>query len=137
MAGNTQLSDAAANAACDAVRALANGGSIKFYTGTQPANANTAVSSQVLLATLTLPNPAFGSASGGSASLLGVPISANAVASGTATWFRVLKSDGTTVVFDGNVGTSGCNINLNSNVISSGALVSISSLSYSITEAGT
>ena len=52
MALNTQMSDAAANAACAAVIALANSGSIRIYTGTQPANANTAIGAQTLLATL-------------------------------------------------------------------------------------
>ena len=135
MALNTQMSDAAANAACAAVTALANSGSIKFYTGTQAANANTAIGAQTLLATLAMSATAFGAPAAGVATANAIT-SANAVASGTATWFRILKSDGTTVVFDGSVGTSGCNINMNSNVISSGASVGVTALTYSIIEAG-
>lgn len=135
MALNTQLADASANAAANAVTALCNSGSIKFYTGSQPANANTAVTSQTLIATLPLSATAFGTAAAGVATANAIT-SATAVASGTATWFRVLKSDGTTVVFDGTVGTSGCNINMGSNVISSGATVAVSSFTYSIAEAG-
>jgi hypothetical protein len=135
MALNTQISDAAANAACNALCALANGGSLKIYAGAQPANANTAISGQTLLATLALSATAFGNAVAGAATANAIT-SATAVATGTAAWFRVFKSDGTTVIFDGTVGTSGCNINMNSTAIQTGATVAISSFSYSITEAG-
>ncbi len=135
MALNLQISDAAANAAVNALAALANGGSIKLYGGTQPTNANTALSGQTLIATLALSATAFGSAAGGVATANAIT-SATAVASATATFFRVLKSDGTTVVFDGTVGTSGCDLNMNSNVISSGATVAISSLTFTLNEAG-
>jgi len=54
----------------------------------------------------------------------------SANATGTATWFRALESDGTTAVFDGSVGTSGANINLNSVAISVGAAVSVTSYTY-------
>jgi hypothetical protein len=135
MALNTQISDAAANAACNALCALANGGSLKIYSGAQPANANTVISGQTLLATLALSATAFGNAVAGVATANAIT-SATAVATGTAAWFRVFKSDGTTVVFDGTVGTAGCNINMNSTAIQTGATVAISSFSYSITEAG-
>jgi hypothetical protein len=105
MALNTQLSDAAANAACNTLCALANGGSLKIYSGAQPANANTAISGQPLLATLALSAAAFANAVAGAAAA-NATTSATAVATGTAAWFRVFKSDGTTVVFDGTVGTS-------------------------------
>ena len=136
MALNTQMSDAAANAACNAVAALANSGYLKMYTGSQPANANTALSGQTLLGTLNFSATAFGNAVAGVATANAIASDSSADASGTATWFRVLKSDGTSVVFDGTVGTSGCNINMNSNVISAGASISVSSLTYSIVEAG-
>lgn len=135
MALNTQISDAAANAACNALCALANGGSLKIYAGAQPANANTAISGQTLLATLALSATAFANAVAGAATANAIT-SATAVATGTAAWFRVFKSDGTTVVFDGTVGTAGCNINMNSTAIQTGATVAISSFAYSITEAG-
>jgi hypothetical protein len=51
--------------------------------------------------------------------------SANATA--TATWFRIVKSDGTTHVMDGDVGTSGSDLNLNSVAITTGAEVSVTS----------
>lgn len=102
-AGNSQYSTTSRNTAADAVAALANTGKLRIYDGTQPANANTAVSGQVKLAEFTFPNPAFAAASGGVATAN--PIDPVAViATGKATWFRIVKSDGTTVVCDGNVG---------------------------------
>src|ERR1051325_507821 len=87
MALNPKLSNTAANAEADAVAALCNSGYIKLYTTAQAADANTALGAQTLLATLRFGATAFGAA-----------------ATGTATWFRVLKSDNSTVVFDGSVG---------------------------------
>jgi hypothetical protein len=135
MALNTQISDAAANAACNALCALASGGSLKIYSGAQPANGNTAISGQTLLATLALSATAFGNAVAGAATANAIT-SATAVATGTAAWFRILKADGTTVVLDGTIGASGCNINMNSIAIQTGATVAVSSFTYSITEAG-
>jgi len=135
MALNTQLSDASANAACNPVATLCNNGFIDIYTTPQPANANTAISTQTLLASLTFGATAFGSAVAGVAT-------ANAITSGvagntgTAVWFRVFKSDHTTVVFDGSVGTSGANLNLGTTSIVSGGTVSISSLTLTCVEAG-
>jgi hypothetical protein len=136
MALNTQITDAIANAQCAIVTALCNGGTINLYSGTQPANANTAVGvGNTLLATLTFNGTAFGSPTAGVATANAIT-SGTAVATGTATWFRVLKSDGVTVVYDGSVGTSGCNLNLNSNAIQINATVSITSLTFSALEAG-
>jgi hypothetical protein len=56
----------------------------------------------------------------------------SADATGTATWFRWLKSDGTTIVMDGNVGTSGSDLNLNTTSIVAAAVVSVTS--FVITE---
>lgn len=135
MALDTQLSDAAANAACNALAALANGGSIKIYTASKPANANIAVSGQTLLATLPLNNPAFGSAAAGIAALNTSGVSVTAVATGTAAWFRVCNSGGS-ALWDGTIGTSGCNINLASTAIQQNATVTISSYTLTVNEAG-
>lgn len=134
MALNPKLSDTAANAAANAVTALANSGFLRIFDGTQAANANTAVGAQVLLAELTLNATAFGAAAAGVATANAITADSSANNSGTATWFRVVKSDGTTVLFDGSVSTSGANLNLNSVAISSGAAVSVSALSYTQSE---
>lgn len=133
MSNIANLSDTAANAEANALASLLNGGFIEFYTGTQPANANTALSGNTLLATLTFGNPAFGAAAAG-------VITANAIASGTAaatgtaTFARLYKSDGTTVVMDVTVGTSGAGINLNTTSIVTGGLVSVTSFTHTVTE---
>jgi hypothetical protein len=136
MALNTQITDAIANAMCAVLTALCNGGTINLYSGTQPANANTAVGvGNTLLATLTFNGTAFGSPVAGVATANAIT-SGTAIATGTATWFRALKSDGVTVVYDGSVGTSGANLNLNSTAIQINATVSITSLTFSVLEAG-
>lgn len=140
MANNPFLADNAANAMCDALAALANSGTIKIYTGSQPTDANTALGAQTLLATLTFGSTAFGSASAsGTAPSRKSTATANTItgdtsadATGTAAWFRVLKSNGTTVVYDGSVGTSGCDMNLATTSLTTGVDVEITSLTISV-----
>ena len=128
MALTQQLTNAAASAAADAVVDQADNGYIRIYSGSQPANADTAVGAQVLLAELRFNATAFGAASNGVATANAITSEDSALATNPATWFRALKSDGTTVLFDGSVGTSGCNLNLNTVSIVSGAVVAVSSL---------
>lgn len=130
MALNPQLANVAASAAADAVCALANTGYLRIYDGTQPANADTALGAQVLLAELRFGATAFGAAANGVATANAITADASANASGTASWFRVLKSDGTTALWDGSVGTATANLILNSVAISSGAAVSVSAFTY-------
>jgi hypothetical protein len=125
-----KLSNVAVNAEADAVCVLANSGKLRIYDGTQPATADTALSGQVLLAELTFNATAFGAASAGVSTANAITQDAGADATGTAAWFRALKSDGTTVLFDGSVGTSGANINLNSVAISAGAAVQVTSFTF-------
>jgi hypothetical protein len=130
MALTPKLANNAASAAADAVTALLNNGYLRIYDGSQPATADTAVSTQVLLAELRFGATAFGAASNGVSTANAITSDSSADNTGTAAWFRALKSDGTTPVFDGSVGTSGANLNLNSVAISAGAAVSVSSLTY-------
>lgn len=106
--------------------AYAGTGSIfTIYSGAQPANANTAITSQTPLVALTIPG-VFGTDVNGTLTL-GAVNSANAANSGTASFFRIYKSDNTTVVMDGSVGTSGADLILNDVNIVSGQSVAISS----------
>jgi len=130
MANNFKQADAAVNAAADAVCALCNSGYLRIYTAPQPATADTAISDQTLLAELTFGATAFGAASGGVAEANAITADSAANATGTAAWFRALKSDGTTSVFDGSVGTSDADLVLNSVAIQENAEVSITSLTY-------
>lgn len=141
MALNPMFSDTAAKAALDALCALANGGKLRIYDGAQPTDANTAVGAQHLLAEFTMNATAFGaSACSGSAPSRVATATANAIANVTATatytaaWFRLLKSDGTTVLFDGTVGTSGCDLNLTDITLTSGETCSVTSFTVSCPE---
>lgn len=127
------LSDTAANAEANALAPLMNSGTIQIYSGTQPTNANTALSGNTLLATCTFGATAFGTAA--SSVITANSITAGtAGATGTATFARIYKSDGTTVVMDVTVGTSGSGIVLNTTSIVSGGLVSITSFTHTVTE---
>ena len=130
MALNPKRSNEAVVAGGDAVCALLNTGYIRIYSGTQPSTANTGLSGNTLLAELRFASTAFGSSSNGVSTAGAVTADSSANATGTATWFRTLKSDGSTVVFDGAVGTSSADMVLNSVAISSGAAVSITAFTY-------
>lgn len=141
MPNNPFFADASVISAVNPLAALLNSGTLLVYTGTQPTDANTAVSGQTLLVTLTFSATAFaGSVASGSAGSKVVTATANAitsgtgVATGTATWFRCLKSDASTVVLDGSVGTSGADLNFSSVAFSTGAVVSVSSFTITQTE---
>jgi len=97
---------------------------INIYAGSQPANANTAISGQTLLVTLTVTG-SFGTDSNGTITLSSVA-NGTAVATNTATFFRITKSDATTVVMDGSVGISDADLVLNNTSIATGQVVSIS-----------
>jgi hypothetical protein len=134
MANNPQFSDGNIIAGLTTSCARLNSGKLRFYTGAQPTDANQAITG-TLLAELTFGATAFGAptASGSAGSRI-VTATANAITSGTAGntgtagYAALLQSDGTTVEAMGSVGTSGADINLNSLSITSGAVVSCSSL---------
>lgn len=124
-----RLPTAVRNSACDAIVDALDAGlaaaTIEVRTGSQPATADTAATGTVL-ATFTLADPAFGTAAAGVATLLSVPRSTTGSAAGTAGWFRAKDSNGATV-FDGSVGTSGADMNLNTLTISVGVAVDLTS----------
>lgn len=100
---------------------------IRIYSGTQPATADTALSGNTLLATLTCSNPAFGASSNGVITLSSVTDDSSADATGTASFARIVTGTAFNTVFDCDVGTSGATINLNTVSIVSGGVVSITS----------
>jgi hypothetical protein len=119
----------------DALRALMDAGSagatLKLYSGTQPANADTGLSGNTLLATLTFADPAAGAAAGGVLTFDAITEDSSADASATATWARIQDSDGEPI-FDGDVNTANAMIVLNTTTIVAGGPVSISSFTISI-----
>jgi hypothetical protein len=97
---------------------------IRIYSGTRPATGGTETT---VLAELT-GNATFApAASGGVLTLNAITADSSANATGTASWFRIDSSGGTNHVLDGDVGTSGSDLNLNSVSIVAGGTVSISS----------
>jgi hypothetical protein len=132
MANAPKQSEAAANAAVNAKCALLDGGTLKIYTAGSgvPAAVADAITDQVLLATLPLNGTAFGPASGGSASANTITDDSSADATGTAAFFRLLSSGGA-AVFQGTVGTSGCDLNMNSVAIQENAAVKVTALTVS------
>ena len=137
MASALHMANAAVNAEADALARALDNGYLRIYdsTGTgQPATADTAVSTQQLLAEIRV---SATSAPGATAGVLTftVPISdTDANATGTATWYRALKSDGTTSVMDGSVGAaaSACDMILNSTAIQIHAQVDVTSWSHTV-----
>jgi hypothetical protein len=105
-----------------------NGGLLRIYTGTRPTDADTALSGNTLLATLTLNATSFGAASAGVLTANAITSDSSADATGTATFARLWESDGTTPVADFSLATSGSEVTVNSTSVVSGAVVSCSAM---------
>lgn len=125
---NSTVRNTRLNAIRDAIDAGAGAGLLRIYDGTRPATCGTATT---LLAELICSDPSAANASGGVLTFSAITADSSANATGTATWHRLVDSTGT-CVFDGAVGTSGSDLNLNSTAINTGVQVSCSS--YTITE---
>lgn len=107
------------NAQLDALTTfVGSGAKLRIYDGARPATGGTVTN---LLVELTLGTPFAPAASGGVLSP-NLPTPVNATGTGTATWFRVVKADGTTHCLDGSVGSE---MSLNTSAVSSGLQVSI------------
>lgn len=132
------ISTSARNAATDAITALANagatGGKLQIRSGTQPAGPD-ATATGTLLAELILSKPAFAAAANGAAALAGTPLSVNAVAAGTASWFRILDSNGVARI-DGTVGISNADLIVNTTAVSTGLKVEITNGSLTMPASG-
>jgi hypothetical protein len=112
------------NAKLDAITsAVGASGFLRIYDGSRPATGGSATT---LLAELTLNATFAPAASGGVLTLNAITSDTSANATGTATWFRIVTS-GATFVIDGNVGTSGSDLNLNTTSIVTAATVAVSS----------
>lgn len=126
MASNLQYSNGTRDAQQQGLITYAGSNAIiRIYDGSQPANANTAISTQTLLVSLNI-SGAFGTDSNGTLTFSTIN-NGTAVASGTASFFRIVKSDGTTVVMDGSIGTSSADLVLNTTTIATNDTVAITS----------
>lgn len=142
---NTNISNVAARAACDAIVDLLDEGSaaglVKGYSGVQPADPDTAATG-TLLFTLTLGDPAFGAAAdanpGGRATAAAITADSSADATGTLGYCRGSSSNGGGTPLDdhidGEAGTSGADFNFNTLAIVAGAAVSMTSWTVTMPE---
>jgi hypothetical protein len=127
------MSMIACKAALDAITALVTATAIvRILTGAQPATTLTGQTG-TLLSTLNMnatpfPTNSTSGTSDGNATATANAISSdtNAAASGTAGYFRILNGS-SVVIFQGNVGTSGADLNFNTTTINAGDTVSITS----------
>ena len=101
----------------------AGAGLIRIYDGSRPASGGTATT---LLAELTFSTTSAAGASSGVLTASAITQDSSANATGTATWFRVVDASATFCI-DGNVGTSGSDLNLTTTSIVATQPVSISS----------
>jgi choline-glycine betaine transporter len=117
------------NAMLDEITTAAGGSALlRIYDGSRPSTGGTATT---LLAELTCNATFAPSAASGVLTLNAITQDSSANATGTATWFRIVTS-GAAFVLDGNVGTSGSDLNLTTTSIVSGQPVSVTS--FVITE---
>lgn len=132
MASNLKIAQNTAQTQATAlVGAFTNTSTLNIYSGAQPATPETGLSGNTLLATITLPASAAFTSSNGVMTAAAIS-NATIIATGTAAWFRWVKSDGTTVIADGSVGTSGADMNISSVAFASGATLATSSFTLTI-----
>jgi hypothetical protein len=109
-------------ALCDTAVDLVDGGSgagkLKFLNSTD-----------TVLCTITLSDPAFSAASGPSATLLGVPLTGTVTVAGTISKFWMTDSADVTVIA-GTVGTSGQDINLSSTSVAVSDQIRVDAITY-------
>lgn len=116
------------NSRLDAITARAGASALlRLYDGTRPATAGAATN---LLAQLTCNATFAPAATGGVLTLNSIASATSAAATGTATWFRIVQSNGSTHVMDGSISTQAAgtgDLQLDSTSIVLGGTVAISS----------
>ena len=113
------LQDNARNAACDAIAALHDGGTLEFQT-----------SADAEVATVTFSATAFGAAASGVATANAITADSDATG-GTTTKF-VTKTSGAAVILGGTVGTSGTDIVIDNTTIEAGVTVDLTSFTITV-----
>lgn len=115
--------DAARNAMLDALSTTYGASAIlRIYSGTAPTDESTALSGNTLLASFTL-SP--GSASAGVKNFVPSTLTATAAATGTASFYRIYNSGGTTCYEQGTVGQGSGDLSIDNTSIASGQTVNV------------
>lgn len=140
MAKQPSVSNVAAKAACDKILGILDISStpavMRIYSGTQPANTDTPVTSQTLLADLKFNTPAFppaADATPGAVATANPLDTAIALDTGNATWFRAVAATGVAVL-DGSVGLSDADAIIDATNIQAGTIVQCISFKYTFRE---
>lgn len=109
-----------------------NTGKLRIYAGTRPTDADTALSSNTLLAELTFAATSFPAPSAGTLTANAIVQDSSADAAGTASFARLFEADGVTVVMDLSVGVSGAELNFATLTFAIGLIVQVTSLTISL-----
>jgi hypothetical protein len=119
----------------DTLLANANNGYLDVYSGAKPTDSTTAISGQTLLGTLRMNATAFGatSTSTGIATANAITQDSAADASGTPTFARLRKSDGTTVFADYTAGVGSGEVNFAS-AFTVGNIIQLTSFTTGVTK---
>lgn len=105
---SVQLSTAVRNARLDAIEStVGTDPFLRIYSGTPPANPAAALSGNTLLAEIALPTDWMAAASAGAKAKSGTWTDSSANATGTAAFYRIYRSDGTTCDVQGTVTATG------------------------------
>lgn len=126
----TTCRNAACNGIVDVIDQGSGAGTIKMYTGAQPA----AVSdnpSGTLLGTLTFSDPAFGNAATGVATASAISSDTSADNSGTCEHAAVYDSDAAPL-FDMDAAQGSGTVNFDNNVIVAGGVIAISAMTVTV-----
>lgn len=133
MALDPRRSYAACNGEITALGTAISGGQFRIYTGTAPTNCDDAATG-TLLAELVMNSgsgQAFNTPSNGVATAKAITADSSANADGTAGYWRIWDSAGTTAYLQGTCGVGATyDLNMNSVAIQTGANVSVSSFTY-------
>ena len=128
-AADPKISYAATDAMLDAFDTAVAAGKLRIYESgsSPPANADAAIAG-TLLAELTFGTPAFGAADDGDLTAEAITPDSDANAAGTADYFRIWDSAGTTCYFQGTAGEDAEDLILDDEDITLHATVAVSSL---------
>lgn len=102
---STAIRNAMLNALRDQIDGGSGAGKLRIYNGTKPA-AGAAITTEVLLAELTLSDPCAGAAASGVLTFSPITQDSSANASGNASWFRIVDSADTYCI-DGAITATG------------------------------
>jgi hypothetical protein len=122
-----QLATTTRNARLDAIETdTGTAAKLMLYTGSMPANC-AAATTGTLLAEFDLASDWATAASGGAKALNNLPLSTTGAAAGTAGYFRLFKTDGTTCQIQGTITATGGggDMTLDNTSIASGQAVNV------------